>query len=267
MSYNRLVETRHGTMLANINDRFVGQSLIQYGEFSRQEAALFDILVTPGMTVYEIGANVGAHTVHLARCAGYVVAVEPQRVPFQTLCANLQLNSLDNVSAFWAACGEKVGALRVAELNPREEANFGGLEITKPHPLGSSVVPIMTVDMLAFQVQRGPDVIKIDVEGMELDVLKGAANAIQSFKPILYVENDRQENSDVLIQHLVSLGYELYWHLPPIFTADNFNTNDQDIWPDKYVSQNMICLPPKYPRSAALSEYLTDPVVKELALA
>jgi Methyltransferase FkbM domain len=59
------------------------------------------------------------------------------------------------------------------------------------------------------------------VEGMELAVLRGAEQTIKKFRPVLYVENDRAEKSAELIQYLQSLGYVLYWHLPPLFHPDN----------------------------------------------
>ena len=84
---------------------------------------------------------------------------------------------------------------------------------------------------------------KIDVEGFELDVLKGAAQTIARFNPRIYLENDRKEKSAALIAHLLGLGYRLYWHLPPLFRPDNFFKNPKDIW-GNIVSVNMLCLGP-----------------------
>ena len=60
---------------------------------------------------------------------------------------------------------------------------------------------------------------------MELAVLKGAAQTFEKFRPILYVENDRQQHSPQLISLLQSLGYQLYWHLPFLFSPKNFYQN------------------------------------------
>jgi hypothetical protein len=66
---------------------------------------------------------------------------------------------------------------------------------------------------------------KVDVEGMELSALKGAGQTIQKFRPILYVENDKPERSAALIEFLFSLGYTLFWHLPPLYEPANFYRN------------------------------------------
>ena len=61
---------RYGKIMYNQLDEFVGKSLRLYGEFSQGEANLFDQIVKPGHVVVEAGANIGAHTVHLAQLAG-----------------------------------------------------------------------------------------------------------------------------------------------------------------------------------------------------
>lgn len=64
--------------------------------------------------------------------------------------------------------------------------------------------------------------LKIDVEGMEILVIKGAKELIDKFRPIIYVENDRQEHSKELIELLWSLDYKMYWHLPKLYNKSNF---------------------------------------------
>ena len=111
--FNILANTRLGPMLANRNDRYVGQSILSYGEFSEGEAQMFRQLVGAGDVVVEAGSNIGAHTVLISRLVGdggAVIAYEPQRIVFQTLCANLALNQCVNVVAkqkAWAACPDR----------------------------------------------------------------------------------------------------------------------------------------------------------------
>ena len=87
-------------MLYNEHDIYIGRSLDLYGEFSEGECDVFRQLIQPGWTVLELGANIGSHTVFLAKRvgpSGRVIAFEPQRIVFQTLCANIALNNLLNV--------------------------------------------------------------------------------------------------------------------------------------------------------------------------
>src|SRR5262249_4245673 len=114
--FNRLTRTRQGLMLYNRNDQYIGRSIDMYGEFSAGEADLLKQAIKPGWTVVEAGANIGAHTLAMAKQAGtrgVVHAIEPQRIVFQTLCANLALNSVANVYCHHAAVGETAGTIMV----------------------------------------------------------------------------------------------------------------------------------------------------------
>lgn len=94
--------------------------------------------------------------------------------------------------------------------------------------------------------------IKIDVEGMEGDVLAGAVETINRFRPALYVENDRKEKSTELIERLLGLDYRLYWHLPPLFNRKNFAGHEEDVF-GQIVSVNMLCLPGRLRRTLRAS--------------
>ena len=63
---------------------------------------------------------------------------------------------------------------------------------------------------------------KIDVEGFELRVLMGSGALVERSRPLIYVENDRAEQSRELIEWLWGIGYNLWWHLPPLFNPENF---------------------------------------------
>jgi len=109
-SFNAFKPCRHGAMVSNPKDSYVGRSLDFCGEFSNGEVLLFEQVLRPGEIVVEVGSNVGAHTVPLAKAVGptgRVFAFEPQRVLFQTICANLALNSITNVVATNAAAARR----------------------------------------------------------------------------------------------------------------------------------------------------------------
>jgi FkbM family methyltransferase len=218
--FNRLARTRHGLMLFNRHDAYIGKSLNELGEFSEAETDVFRQLIRPGSTVVEAGANIGAHTVALARLVGEggaVHAIEPQRIVFQTLCANMALNSLTNVHCHQAAVGERPGSIRVPTLNFSQPNNFGGLSLGQYQE--GEEVPVITIDSLRL---GRCDFLKVDVEGMELPALRGAKETIGRHRPILYVENDRAEKSAELIGAILGMGYKLYWHLPPYFNRANY---------------------------------------------
>ncbi len=237
---NRLKRCRHGVMLYNPNDLFVGRSLDLYGEYSEGEVDLFRQVVRPGQVVLDVGANIGPHTVFLARAVGaqgHVVAFEPQRLAFQALCANVALNGLTNVTCRDVVVGAERAAVRVPVLDPAAVQNFGGLSLTGTDE--GEVVEQIALDQLAL---ARCDFIKIDVEGMEGQVIAGAADTLRRLRPLLYVENDRKEQSDALVRRLDALGYRMYWHPPPLFNPDNYAGNPDNVFGDT-VSLNILCLP------------------------
>ncbi len=243
---NRQKACRHGQMLFNIHDQYVGRSLELYGEYSEGEAKVFGQILKPGQVVVEAGANIGAHTVCLAQRVGptgQVWAFEPQRLLFQILCGNLALNSISNVRCAQQAVGAKAGSITVPMINYHVRSNFGGLALGK-YDVGESV-PLITLDSLNLPRCH---FIKADVEGMEQQVLEGAVDTIARHKPILYVENEIRDNSDDLIRFIDSLDYNLYWHKPFYFQSDNFFSNSDNVFPN-LVSMNMLCVPKNLPQA------------------
>jgi FkbM family methyltransferase len=238
--FNELATCRHGPMLFNRHDQYIGASLRKYGEFSPGESEVFEKLLLPGMVVVEVGANIGAHTVELSRRVspgGIVHAFEPQRIVFQTLCANLALNACANVLAHHAAVGATPGHILVPFLPPDRSANFGGLSLQGA--TWGEQVTLRTLDSLALPACG---FLKLDLEGMEIDALKGGEELIRRFRPTLYVENDRPQHSAALIALLKSWNYRLYWHNPPLFTPNNFAGDPENIF-GNVVSTNMLCFP------------------------
>jgi hypothetical protein len=83
--------------------------------------------------------------------------------------------------------------------------------------------------------------VKIDVEGMEGEVIEGAAKLIARFRPLLYVENDHPERSAQLMRRIDGLGYDIYWHIVPLFNPGNFYGVTENAFPG-LVAFNMLCV-------------------------
>jgi FkbM family methyltransferase len=159
-----VVRTKDGPMLYFKHDQYIGRSLETYGEYCQLEADLLARMISPGDVVVEAGANIGAHTVPLARRVGRlgrVYAFEPQRVVYQLLCTNVTLNGLLNVRVHRAGMGAAAGSLGVPESDFENSGNFGGVSLG--YGAGRELVPIVTLDSLALDRLR---LLKIDVEGM-----------------------------------------------------------------------------------------------------
>ncbi len=253
---NRLVRGRHGLLLYNRHDAYIGKSIESYGEFSEGEHELFRQIVHPGDVAIEAGANIGSLTVPLAKlvgASGRIIAFEPQRSVFQLLCANVALNSLENVECHWKAVGAAAGEIVVPVLDLGQTANFGGLGLGE-YQRGERV-PVATIDSL--ELPRCA-FIKADVEGMELEVFRGAVRTLERCQPILYFENDRQEKSPALLAFLLERGYRLYWHLPRMFVQDNYFANSENVF-GSIVSVNVLGIPPKTKSNVVGMREITAP--------
>lgn len=136
-----------------------------------------------GLRIADVGANTGNHTVYLAgvMAAERVVPIEPDPRAAAALRAAVTENALSNVdlSRLGVAAGADTAMLRAV---PSATAGLGAMHFV-PDPLGS--VPQRRLDELL----DGPiDFLKIDVEGMEMAVLAGAAGLVSRYRPHLYIE-------------------------------------------------------------------------------
>lgn len=177
--------------------------------------------LSEGDLVLDIGANIGNHTLFLACVAGCrVVAFEPNKKLCEALKLSAELNSVaGSVSVRALAVGRSSSFGRFAGESPE---NVGAQRILA----GSGDVEISALDDMAFD--QPVKAMKIDVECMELDVLKGAEGLIKKDRPILYVECQQESDFRAVSSLLDSLGYS-YW--------DTFNATPTHLFlPDEQVS-------------------------------
>jgi FkbM family methyltransferase len=239
-----LVTTRHGTMLANRYDVYIGHALIEYGEYCELETQfLLQFINRPG-TILEVGANVGSQTIALAKTAktvgAVVMAFEPQPFVFQNLCANLALNGISNVAAWPFACAAEEGSVWLPHLDYSRSNNFGGISVQAEEIPEGVEVPCVRLDDMTGA--RGVRLMKIDVEGFELQVLQGAQQILARDRPVLYVENDKVAHSPALVEYLWKQGYRLWWHISPLFNPENFRCRTENLYP-RLSAFNMLGLP------------------------
>ena len=236
--FNQLCQTRYGEMLVNKNDLYIGKSLLFYGEMGEEESAPYKQMLKYGDNVIEVGANIGIHSLPIAQAigeSGKLFCFEPQRIVFQTLNANLALNSLTNTYTFNQAVGDATKTIHIPMLDYTQEGNFGGFSI-KEEQKGESISQITLDECIDVEQLK---LLKIDVEGMEEAVIQGATSLINKHKPIIYCENDRQEKSQSLIELLWSLDYQCYWHLPKLYNPQKIKGISKNIF-ENLVSVNML---------------------------
>lgn len=232
---------KHGVFKFNPNDTFVGRSLDLYGEWCDFELECMAGFIPVGATVIDVGANIGAHTVAFAKMigpAGEVYAIEAQPRLFNLLCDNVKLNQLGNVKGICGVATDRfVEQVRLSALPPDDQRfNFGALPAAGD---GNEYAPGDTIDALGL---TRCDLIKIDVEGTEAEVIRGARGTIESYLPTLYVENNGPD-SQALWDAFNEIQYSAYWSIGPYFTRENFFKNPVDAWPNTAPSANLIAVP------------------------
>jgi FkbM family methyltransferase len=158
-----------------------------------------------GQVAYDVGAHLGFFTLLMARLVGdqgRVVALEPDPFMGTALENNLRLNRVTNVSVIKAAAGASAGKRR---FSPGHGAGIGHLAED-----GEVAVEGTTIDDLGA-VFGSPDLIKVDVEGGELEVLKGAWTTLSSRKPALVIELHGPDNEAAATDLLGGFGYEIHY--------------------------------------------------------
>lgn len=249
-----VTNARHGTIMHLSNDAYIGRSLEAYGEFSEAEIDLWAQYVKPGHLVFDIGANIGAHTVALANLVGprgVVLAFEPVRFLYHMLCGNLALNGLTNVRAYQCGVGANSREMNVPAIDFTQPDTYGGVALS--NKAAGEPVSIISID----ESVRVPacHFMKIDVEGMELDVLRGAHRLITRMKPVLYVEHNDTQTGRWVLEFIAAHGYRAYLHEPPLFNPENYFRKQEDVFAGQFEGQihNLLCLPADYPAPLGLA--------------
>ena len=158
--------------------------------------------VGPGEVFYDIGAHSGYFTLvgsSLCRRDGRVIAIEPVPLNVDRLRRHVKINRLRNVDIIDQAASDTVGTARFS-LAANEW-------IGRLADDGEIEVPTITVDALVERGYPPPDAMKIDVEGAEVRVLRGAERTLRSHRPNLYFETHGPELTDRCLEYLKGLGY------------------------------------------------------------
>lgn len=227
----RYVDGRWGRTWFIGKDEYVGRSLFNYGEYNPDETE--KILSLANGLCLDIGANFGVMGQALESAGFEVVSFEPQPDVFNILKKNV-VGPCHNVGL-----GDIAGTFSMPKILYGAKANYGGQSIGFRSDLGSIPVSVVTLDSLGLDV----GFMKIDVEGFEERVLRGGVDTIKRCRPIMYIEDDRVERRDSLRKYIVSLGYTIEEHEPPLYRENNFFGLKKNVWGKNFVSENLICRP------------------------
>jgi FkbM family methyltransferase len=176
------------------------------GNYEQHVQAALAKYLRPNMVFYDVGANGGFFSLlgaSLVGPNGMVVAFEPHPATAKQLKNQMRINNMQQVDVVVAAVSAKVGTAKL-----RDDISSDMLSLVNSHKATRTIkVQTTTIDQ-ETKTRPLPDLLKIDVEGAEIDVLRGAQELIYAKKPILLVEI---HSSEIAIQYdelIAKFGYE-----------------------------------------------------------
>lgn len=158
-------------------------------EYEKSETDLLRKVVQPGWTAIDAGANFGWYAVHLSRLVGTdgrVLAFEPVPSNFQELGANAALNSCRNLEMFNTALGNSLESINIYV----PQIALGSGAASQFLDVGEKIeVPMTRLDdFVAEKKLTRVDFLKADIEGGELNLLRGAEQMLESLRPRILIE-------------------------------------------------------------------------------
>lgn len=254
-----ILNTKSGIFCLFKNDDLIGESLRKSGAFAEKEATLaIDFAnASPGSLVLDIGANLGAFAIPVAKRLSesgvgrsIVHCFEPQRTVFFQLCTNIFINRLGNVFVYNVAVGQQNTQITIPVLDFEKSKNPGGFSVdpairdnlahsgakgtTAMNFYSSDFESVnqVTLDSLSFDAPIS--FIKLDVEGHELECLKGAVKTLSDslFPPIV----------------LEDWGSKFDWYRQKSFELREYITKDLGYALLSLGGRELLAHHPKHPR-------------------
>ena len=216
-----------------LSDDYIGRTILAEGAFEKGYLASLeglirlaragDLMQAERSVALDIGANIGTHTVFLARHFDKVHSFEPNPMLHHVLCANIGLNGLGGVTPHQVALSDRAETLSYVQT---EAGNLGcgrferatvDQDATRSFPL------VRGDDVLLPLLQPGERVVlaKIDVEGLEDKVVAGLEALLQRDQPLLVCEVTGREGGERLCEVLDRAGYPYCYeiHNPARFNS------------------------------------------------
>ncbi|MBU4609194.1 FkbM family methyltransferase [Achromobacter sp. GG226] len=217
------VEARYGRFAVPDGNDLIGDSLREYGEWAQVELDLLAHFIRPGQTVLDIGAFIGTHARAFSVMVGEtgkVCAFEPNEAAYRLLALNAQQAPLRNIDTRKFGLGREKALLSVRPM----QGNGGGSSLEAAG--GDAGIDVWPLDDVPLD---GPvHFLKLDVEGMELDVLAGAERVIRRHSPILFLEVNSLEKSGAALAWARVHGYASFGVMTPAFNPANLRQSENN---------------------------------------
>ena len=166
--------------------------------------------LSAGNTFIDIGANIGTWSIFASKVVGNVgkiLSFEPHPKTFKYLSGNITLNKSENIEYFNVGCSDKKGNLYFSN-------NYDTMNHITYNSVDSIIIPVKELDFFTSELKE-IDLIKIDVEGFELNVLKGATNTLAKTKMIIFESNKEFQKkynyrTEDIINFLITHNFKVF---------------------------------------------------------
>ena len=228
------VETTFGNFLIDEQD-LIGRFIQQNKFWESHLYELYSKMITPDYHCVDAGANIGFHSIQFGKLGKKVYSFEPQRYVFNQMSANILINDLDNqINTYRLGLGDKEETQQLWNIEHEDWVgggmhNWGGRGIVQKEAPSlypgwggdrhlenefreEDTVQVISLDSLNLSQC---DLIKIDVQGYEYNLIVGAKNTLNKFKPVIFLENAIGDEADaktslLVKEYLLNMGYNFY---------------------------------------------------------
>lgn len=240
-----------------LSSDLITHRLMATGAFERSQFEALDALVAADFapladmrlaerTFIDVGANIGLFTNRFARYFRTTLAIEPNPITFALLTANIAIAAAPNVRLANCAASSQAG---VAQLDVLPRGNLGWSRLMEHAPSGGGErtieVPLERIDALLerHKADGAVGLIKIDVEGHELNVLRGGEACLRRDGPVVLYEKNADHGADSCAGYLRSLGYNRFYVFQRRGRTPFANTtvSAREIDPDAHPAAALIC--------------------------
>jgi FkbM family methyltransferase len=184
------------------------------GTYENSTFQMIEPILKPGDVFVDVGAHAGYYTLlvqHLVKRNGKIISFEPNPSNFKYLFLTASVNYMKNVVLCRAAVSDFNGAakLYIPKFIGHNSTSEGSLDSHVNDAVDSVDVPVVTLDSISKRMKVQPDVIKIDVEGAEVNVIKGALQTLAKGVKLVVIEMHTPNSKRDIIELLKPFNYTL----------------------------------------------------------
>jgi FkbM family methyltransferase len=205
---NKVINFGHSILIPEC-DAYIKKIIESTGEWEKNVYMAYKELLNKDSIVIEVGAHVGTHTVEMSKLSKHVYTFEIQRFLNQLLSYNLIHNECFNVTNFLEIVGNNNSLLPIEEISYDIDRVFNTGVMTVQglnKPWGYPILQTKLDDKFNFLTRC--DLLKIDAEGSEIDVIKGAIKLINKTKPAILIEFDGDKDKQEIFNLLPNYKFK-----------------------------------------------------------